>query len=354
MTKRAFITGVTGQDGSYLSELLLGKGYEVHGLIRRASTFNTNRIDHLYQDPHDPDARFFLHYGDITDGSRLATLLNEIQPDEVYNLAAQSHVRVSFDEPQHTGDTTGLGATRLIEAVRMTGVNCRFYQASSSEMFGSTPPPHNERSLFRPRSPYAIAKLYAYWITRNYREAYGIFAVNGILFNHESPRRGRTFVTRKITNAVARIKAGLATSVYLGNLNASRDWGYAPEYVEGMWRMLQSKEPDDYVLATGQTHNVRDFAIWAFEHAGLDWQEHVRFDERYLRPTEVDLLQGDATKAERELGWRPAVQADKLAMLMVDADMEELEHARRHTRTAWVDQPVLLDWPEVRVRAHER
>lgn len=348
MTKRALITGVTGQDGSYLAELLLGKGYEVHGLIRRSSTFNTNRIDHLYQDPHDPGARFFLHYGDITDGSRLATLLHDIQPDEVYNLAAQSHVRVSFDEPQHTGDTTGVGATRLLEAVRMTGVKCRFYQASTSEMYGLTPPPQNEISLFEPRSPYAIAKLYAYWITRNYRDAYGIFAVNGILFNHESPRRGRTFVTRKITEAVARIKAGLATSVYLGNIDASRDWGYAPEYVEGMWRMLQSDEPDDYVLATGETHTVRDFAAWAFAHAGLDWEKHVRFDERYLRPTEVDLLLGDASKAERQLGWRATVRADKLATLMVDADVEALEHALRHTGDTWVDQPTLVDWPEVK------
>ena len=310
MSKRALITGITGQDGSYLAELLLGKGYEVHGLIRRASTFNTSRIDHLYQDPHDTDAKLFLHYGDLSDGARLVTLLHEIDPDEVYNLAAQSHVRVSFDEPEHTGDTTGIGAMRLLEAVRLAGVKCRYYQASSSEMFGATPPPQNEETPFYPRSPYGAAKVYAYWVTKNYREGYGMFAVNGILFNHESPRRGETFVTRKVTRAVARIQAGLDDYVYMGNLDSVRDWGYAPEYVEGMWRMLQSDKPDDYVLATGGNFTVRDFLVTAFEHAGLDWEKHVRFDERYLRPTEVDALVGDASKAERDLGWKAQVDTE--------------------------------------------
>jgi GDPmannose 4,6-dehydratase len=340
---RALITGITGQDGSYLAELLLGKGYEVHGLIRRASTFNTSRIDHLYQDPHDPEARLFLHYGDLSDGARLVTLLHEIDPDEVYNLAAQSHVRVSFDEPEHTGDTTGIGAMRLLEAVRMAGIECRYYQASSSEMFGATPPPQNEETPFYPRSPYGAAKVYAYWATRNYREGYGMFAVNGILFNHESPRRGETFVTRKVTRAVARIQAGLDDYVYMGNLDAVRDWGYAPEYVEGMWRMLQADHPEDFVLATGGNFTVRDFVVTAFEHAGLDWEKHVRFDERYLRPTEVDALIGDASKAERILGWKPVVQTDKLARIMVDADIEALKHEGRH----WIDSPALDGWPEV-------
>jgi GDPmannose 4,6-dehydratase len=341
--KRALITGITGQDGSYLAELLLAKGYEVHGLTRRASTFNTRRIDHLYQDPHDPDARLFLHYGDLSDGARLITLLHTIAPDEVYNLAAQSHVRVSFDEPEHTGDTTGIGAMRLLEAVRMAGIQCRFYQASSSEMFGATPPPQNESTPFYPRSPYGAAKVYAYWATRNYREAYGTFAVNGILFNHESPRRGETFVTRKITRAVARIRAGVDDHVFLGNLDAVRDWGYAPEYAEGMWRMLQADEPDDYVLATGVEFSVRDFVVTAFEHAGLDWERHVRFDERYLRPTEVDALVGDATKAQENLGWKAAVHAGDLVRLMVDADIAALEHAGR----PWIDQPPLDGWPQV-------
>jgi GDPmannose 4,6-dehydratase len=320
--KKALITGVTGQDGSYLAELLLEKGYEVHGLIRRASTFNTSRIDHLYRDPHEEGTRLFLHYGDLTDGSRLVTLLQQIHPDEVYHLAAQSHVRVSFDEPEYTGDTTGTGTTRLLEAIRMIGLPCRFYQASSSEMFGASPPPQNESTTFHPRSPYGVAKVYSYWITRNYREAYGMYAVNGILFNHESPRRGETFVTRKITRGAARIKAGLDDVVYLGNLDAVRDWGYAAEYVEGMWRMLQADEPDDYVLATGTAFSVRDFVELAFEHAGLDWQEHVRFDPRYLRPSEVDALIGDASKAESLLGWKPQVLVPDLARLMVDADYE--------------------------------
>jgi len=338
--KKALITGITGQDGSYLAELLLAKGYEVHGLIRRSSTFNTSRIDHLYVDPHDPSARLFLHYGDLSDGARLVTLVSSIDPDEVYNLAAQSHVRVSFDEPEHTGDTTGIGSTRLLEAVRLAGIKCRFYQASSSEMFGASPPPQSEQTLFYPRSPYGAAKVYSYWVTRNYREAYGMFAVNGILFNHESPRRGETFVTRKITRAAARIKAGIEQFIYMGNLEAVRDWGYAPEYVEGMWRMLQADEPDDYVLATGGRYTVKDFLVTAFEHAGLDWQEHVRFDDRYLRPTEVDALVGDAGKAERVLGWRAAVETPELARIMVDADIAALECEGK----AWIDQPVLRDW----------
>jgi len=340
MTKRAFITGITGQDGSYLAELLLGKGYEVHGLIRRASTFNTSRIDHLYVDPHDEGAKLFLHYGDLSDGSRLVTLLAEIKPDEVYNLAAQSHVRVSFDEPEHTGDTTGMGTIRLLEAVRMAGIQCRYYQASSSEMFGASPPPQNEDTPFYPRSPYGAAKVYSYWITKNYREAYGMFAVNGILFNHESPRRGETFVTRKITRAVAAIKAGTQNHVYLGNLDAIRDWGYAAEYVEGMWRMLQVDEPDDFVLATGGNFSVRDFVSTAFEHAGLDWEKYVKFDERYLRPTEVDALVGDASHAEEKLGWKATVDTAELARIMVDADIA----AREHAGGKWIDQVKLASW----------
>ena len=320
--KKALITGITGQDGSYLADLLLEKGYEVHGIIRRASTFNTSRIDHIYTDPHEEGARFFLHYGELTDGSRLVTLLQRIQPDEVYHLGAQSHVRVSFDEPEYTGDTTGIGTTRLLEAIRMIGLDCRFYQASSSEMFGATPPPQNELTPFHPRSPYGAAKVYGYWMARNYREAHGMYAVNGILFNHESPRRGETFVTRKITRGVARIKAGLDSTLYLGNLDAVRDWGYAKEYVEGMWAMLQADEPDDYVLATGTAYTVRDFVEIAFEHAGLDWEKHVRFDERYLRPSEVDALIGDASKAADKLGWKAEVLTPELARLMVDADYD--------------------------------
>jgi GDPmannose 4,6-dehydratase len=323
--KKALITGITGQDGSYLAELLLSKGYEVHGLIRRASTFNTKRIDHLYTDPHESGADLTLHYGDLTDGSRLTTLVGSIAPDEVYHLGAQSHVRVSFDEPEFTGGTTGLGTTRLLEAIRVLRLDCRFYQASSSEMFGATPPPQDEGTPFYPRSPYGAAKVYAYWMTRNYREAYGMFAVNGILFNHESPRRGETFVTRKITRAVAAIKAGRQEHLYMGNLDAVRDWGYAPEYVEAMWRMLQHDEPTDYVVATGTSYTVRDFLEHAFEHAGLDWEKHVRFDERYLRPTEVDALIGDPTKAASLLGWKAQVHTPELARLMVDADLAELQ-----------------------------
>ncbi|WP_028280556.1 GDP-mannose 4,6-dehydratase [Arthrobacter sp. H5] len=340
MTKRAFITGITGQDGSYLAELLLRKGYEVHGLIRRASTFNTTRIDHLYMDPHNPQAKLFLHYGDLSDGARLVTLIAEIRPDEVYNLGAQSHVRVSFEEPEHTGDTTGMGSIRLLEAVRMAGIETRFYQASSSEMFGATPPPQDEETPFYPRSPYGAAKVYSYWVTKNYREAYGMFAVNGILFNHESPRRGETFVTRKITRAVAAIKAGKQVNLYMGNLDAVRDWGYAAEYVEGMWRMLQVDEPDDYVLATGAGYSVRDFLQVSFEHASLNWEDHVKFDERYLRPTEVDSLIGDASKAHIKLGWKATVETPELARIMVDADIEVLKHGG----TQWIDQVNLGSW----------
>ena len=323
MSKVALITGITGQDGSYLAELLLGKGYEVHGLIRRASTFNTQRIDHLYTDPHE-GGRLHLHYSDLTDGSRLTTLMARIQPAEVYNLAAQSHVRVSFDEPEYTGDTTGLGTTRLLEALRITGVPARFYQASSSEMFGATPPPQNELTAFYPRSPYGAAKLYSYWMTRNYREAYDLFAVNGILFNHESPRRGETFVTRKITRAVAAIAAGKQSEVYLGNLDAVRDWGFAKEYVEAMWLMLQADEPDDFVVATGTAYSVRDFVQFSFEHVGLDWKKYVKYDDRYERPTEVDALIGDSSKAESVLGWKAKVLTPELATLMVDADVAAL------------------------------
>lgn len=294
----------------------------------------------MYVDPHDPDAKLFLHYGDLSDGARLVTLLAGIRPDEVYNLAAQSHVRVSFDEPEHTGNTTGVGSIRLLEAVRLAGLDCKFYQASSSEMFGATPPPQNEETPFYPRSPYGAAKVYSYWVTKNYREAYGIFAVNGILFNHESPRRGETFVTRKITRAVARIRAGVEDHVYMGNLDAVRDWGYAPEYVEGMWRMLQADEPDDYCLATGGNYSVRDFLTVAFDHAGLNWEDHVRFDERYLRPTEVDALIGDASKAEMKLGWKAQVHTPELARIMVDADIEALKHEGK----PWIDSPAHPDW----------
>ncbi|MFF9690356.1 GDP-mannose 4,6-dehydratase [Streptomyces sp. NPDC014623] len=324
MTKTALITGVTGQDGSYLSELLLEKGYTVHGLIRRSSSFNTERIDHIYQGPEEANRSFVLHHADLSDGVALVNLLRDIQPDEVYNLGAQSHVRVSFDAPLYTGDVTGLGTVRLLEAVRASGIDTRVYQASSSEMFGASPPPQNEKTPFHPRSPYSVAKVYSYWATVNYREAYGMFATNGILFNHESPRRGETFVTRKITRGVARIKAGLQDRLHLGNLDAVRDWGYAPEYVEAMWRMLQCDTPDDYVVATGEGVSVRQFLEYAFEHAGLDWAEHVRYDPKYERPSEVDALIGDASKAERLLGWKPEVKSRELAMIMVDADIRQL------------------------------
>ncbi|MTE22146.1 GDP-mannose 4,6-dehydratase [Streptomyces sp. TRM43335] len=325
MPRTAVITGITGQDGSYLAELLLGKGYTVHGLMRRSSSFNTERIDHIYEDPQTPGRRLVLHHVDLSDGVALVNLLRDVRPDEVYNLGAQSHVRVSFDAPLYTGDVTGLGALRLLEAIRAGGVETRLYQASSSEMFGSTPPPQNETTPFHPRSPYGCAKVMAYWATVNYREAYGMHAVNGILFNHESPRRGETFVTRKITRAVARIRAGLQEHLYLGNLDAVRDWGYAPEYVEAMWRMLQRDEPDDYVVATGVAATVRDFLDAAFGAVGLDWERHVRHDPKYERPTEVDALIGDASKAQKLLDWSPEVRYDELARIMVEADVAQLE-----------------------------
>jgi GDPmannose 4,6-dehydratase len=339
--RRALITGVTGQDGSYLAEFLLAKGYEVHGLVRRASTFNTARLDHLQQDPHDPESTFFLHFADLSDSARLVTLLHQINPDEVYNLAAQSQVGISFEEPELVGDITGVGAVRLLEAVRLSGIQCRFYQASSSEMFGASPPPQHEGTKFRPQSPYGVAKLFAYWTTRNYRDTYGLFAVNGILFSHESPRRGEMYLTRKVSRAVARIHAGLDDFVYLGNLDSVRDWGYAPEYVVGMWRMMQADEPDDYVLATGHGFTGRNFVNEAFEHAGLDWQRHVRFDERLLRPAEVGALVGDASKAERALGWKPQVDTRQLAQIMVQADIDLLAYEGR----PWIDQPNIDGWP---------
>ena len=321
--RKALVTGITGQDGSYLAEFLLSKGYEVHGIIRRSSSFNTQRLEHIYQDPHQADARLYLHYGDLTDSSVLSRLLLEIEPDEIYNLGAQSHVRTSFDLPEYTAEVTGLGTVRLLEAMRETGVQPRFYQASSSELYGKVQEvPQSEATPFYPRSPYACAKAYAFHLTRNYREAYGLFAVNGILFNHESPRRGETFVTRKITRAVGRIKQGLQDKLYLGNLDARRDWGYAPEFVEAMWLMLQADTPEDYVIATGETHSVREFLEQAFGHVELDWERYVELDPRYERPTEVDLLIGDPHKAKRDLGWEPRVKFEELVRIMVDADME--------------------------------
>ena len=323
--KKALITGITGQDGSYLAELLLSKGYEVHGIIRRASTFNTERLDHLYQDPHVHGVRLFLHYGDLSDSVSLVKLLYELKPDENYHLAAQSHVRVSFDIPEYTADITGVGTIRILEAIRETGLATRFYQASSSEMFGKVAEvPQCETTPFHPRSPYGVAKVFAYWATVNYRESYDLFASNGILFNHESPRRGETFVTRKITRAVAYIKTGLQDKLFLGNLDSKRDWGYAKEYVEAMWLMLQQEQPDDFVIATGETHTIREFCELAFHHAGLDWQKHVAFDKRYLRPAEVDILIGNPAKARRVLGWEPKVKFKELVQLMVDADIQLL------------------------------
>jgi GDPmannose 4,6-dehydratase len=346
--KRALITGITGQDGSYLAELLLSKGYEVHGLIRRASTFNTQRIDHIYVDPHTPGARLFLHYGDLSDSGQLTNLIYNIQPDEIYHLGAQSHVRVSFDMPEYTGDITALGTTRILEAIRRSGIKTKFYQASSSEMFGASPPPQNEKTPFYPRSPYAVAKVYAYWMTVNYREAYNLFACNGILFNHESPRRGETFVTRKITRALAHILAGKQEKLYLGNLNAKRDWGFAPEYVEAMWLMLQQDKPDDYVIGTGKSHSVREFVEKAFSYAGIEieWKGEsteekgivksvekkwegilktgqilIEIDHKYFRPTEVEYLRADSTKARLKLGWEPRTTFEELVMIMVDYDM---------------------------------
>ena len=326
MARKALITGITGQDGSYLAELLLAKGCEVHGLIRRASTFNTGRLDPIYADPHSSKNRLFLHYGDLSDASALARLIGKVQPEEVYNLAAQSHVRVSFDSPEYTADITGTGTVRLLEAIRETGIKPRFYQASSSEMFGKVQEvPQTEKTPFYPRSPYGCAKVFSYWLTVNYRESYGLHASNGILFNHESPRRGETFVTRKITRAVAHIKAGFQKKLYLGNLEAKRDWGYAKEYVEAMWLMLQQDQPDDYVIATGETHSIREFLEVAFGHAGLDWRQCVEIDPRYYRPAEVDLLIGDCSKAKQKLGWEPKTKFVDLVKLMVEADTQLLQ-----------------------------
>ncbi len=326
MSKKALVTGITGQDGSYLAELLLAKGYEVHGVIRRASSFNTQRLEHIYSDPHSPKHKLILHYGDLSDASGLSRLIGKIQPDEVYNLAAQSHVRVSFDAPEYTADIVGTGTIRLLEAIREVGIKPRFYQASSSEMYGKVMEvPQTETTPFYPRSPYACAKVYSYWITVNYRESYGMHASNGILFNHESPRRGETFVTRKITRAVAAIKLGRQDKLFLGNIDSKRDWGFAKEYVEAMWLMLQQPEPDDYVIATGETHSVREFLEVSFGHLGLDWKKHVEIDPRYYRPAEVDLLIGDPTKAKKKLGWEPKVTFADLAKLMVDSDMKDLQ-----------------------------
>lgn len=341
MPRKALITGITGQDGSYLAELLLSKGYEVHGIKRRSSSFNTERIDSILPDLHDRSARLFLHFGDLNDSSNLMRLLLTIGPDEIYHLAAQSHVRVSFDIPEYTGDVTGLGTTRLLEAIRQSGIHTKCYNAASSEIFGNTPEvPQRETTPFRPRSPYGCAKLYSYWSTVNYREAFGLFACNGILFNHESPRRGETFVTRKITRGVARICAGILDRLYLGNLDAKRDWGFAPDYVEAIWMMMQQPEPDDYVIATGETHSVREFAELAFSHAGLDWTKYVDIDPRYFRPAEVDILLGDASKARRKLGWRPKASFEDLVKLMVEADMrllnDKLSGDFERRATAWV------------------
>ncbi|PXF61521.1 MAG: GDP-mannose 4,6-dehydratase [Candidatus Methanogaster sp.] len=318
---KALITGITGQDGSYLAELLVSKDYEVHGIIRRASTFNTGRIDHIYVDPHNPNARLFLHYGDLSDSEQISNIIYNIKPDEVYHLGAQSHVRVSFDSPEYTGNVTALGATRILEAIRRSGNAVKFYQASSSEMFGASPPPQNEETPYRSKSPYACAKVYAYWMTRNYREGYNMFACNGILFNHESPRRGETFVTRKITRGIARILAGKEKYLYLGNLDAKRDWGYAPEYVECMWKMLQNDEPEDFVVGTGETHSVRKFLEEVFAYAGLDVEAHVRIDPSYFRPTEVEVLVADYSKAKKKLNWNPKIKFEDLVKIMMDADM---------------------------------
>ena len=319
--KKALITGITGQDGSYLAELLLSKGYEVHGIIRRASTFNTSRIDHIYADPHDPYARLFLHYGDLSDSEQISNIIYNIKPDEVYHLGAQSHVRVSFDSPEYTGNVTALGTTRLIEAIRRSGNEVRFYQASSSEMFGASPPPQNEETPFKPRSPYACAKVYAYWMAKNYRDGYNMFICNGILFNHESPRRGEIFVTRKITRGIAGILADKGKYLYLGNLDAKRDWGYAPEYVDCMWQMLQNEHPEDFVVGTGENHSVREFLEETFSYAGLNMEEHVRIDSRYFRPTEVEDLVADTTRAKTKLNWDPTIKIKDLVRIMVDADM---------------------------------
>jgi GDPmannose 4,6-dehydratase len=329
---KALITGITGQDGSYLAELLLSKGYEVHGLIRRTSTFNTARIDHLYVDPHEAGAKLFLHYGDLINSEQMTYLVYSVQPDEIYHLGAQSHVKVSFEMPEYTADVTGVGTTRILQAIRRSGIKTKFYQASSSEMFGNAPAPQNEKTAFQPQSPYAAAKVYAYWMAVNYRRGYDMFACNGVLFNHESPRRGETFVTRKITRAIARILAGQQDKLYLGNLEAKRDWGYAPEYVEAMWLILQQDAPDDYVIGTGETHSVKEFVEEAFAYAGLDWQEYVKIDARYFRPTEVDLLLADAARARTKLEWRPKISFRELVAIMVQADLEAQERASGRRR----------------------
>jgi GDPmannose 4,6-dehydratase len=323
MSKKALITGITGQDGSYLAEFLLSKDYEVHGIIRRASTFNTYRIDHIFVDPHEPGARLFLYYGDLSDSEQISNILYNIKPDEVYHLGAQSHVRVSFDMPEYTGNITALGTVRILEAIRRSGNKIKFYQASSSEMFGNAPSPQNEKTYFRPRSPYAIAKVYAYWMTENYREGYNVFACNGILFNHESPRRGETFVTRKVAMAVANIMAKKQRFLYLGNLEPKRDWGYAPEYVEVMWRILQEDKPEDFVIGTGEQHSVREFVEQAFSYVGLDWKKYVKTDPRYFRPTEAEDLVANSSKAEKTLGWKPKVRFEELIKIMIDADMRK-------------------------------
>lgn len=355
--KKALITGITGQDGSYLAELLLSKGYEVHGVIRRASTFNTRRIDHIYRDPHnDEQVHLYLHYGDLANGGALTDMVYSIKPDEIYNLAAQSHVRVSFDLPEYTGDITGLGTIRLLEAVRKSGIATHIYQASSSEMFGSAKPPQSETTMFEPQSPYAAAKVYSYWVTRNYRQGYKMFASNGILFNHESPRRGETFVTRKITRALAAIKAGKQENLFLGNLDSKRDWGYAPDYVAAMWKMMQHEIPDDFVIGTGESHSIRDFLDESFGYLDMDWHDYVRIDPKYFRPTEVDYLLSDPSKARQVLGWEPRVFFKDLVRIMVDADMElegleapgagkkllELHHGKWHR---WDSQIVSMERP---------
>jgi GDPmannose 4,6-dehydratase len=322
--KKALITGITGQDGSYLAEFLLSKGYEVHGIIRRSSTFNTNRIDNIYVDPHEENVKLYLHYGDISDSGQLSNIIYNIKPDEIYHLAAQSHVRVSFDIPEYTGDITALGTTRILEAIRRSGNGIKFYQASSSEMFGETPPPQNEKTIFKPRSPYACAKVYSYWITKNYRDGYNIFACNGILFNHESPRRGETFVTRKITRGIARILAKKENYIYLGNLDAKRDWGFSPEYVEFMWMMMQNNYPDDFVIGTGESHSVKEFLEIAFDYVGLDIKNHIKIDKKYFRPTEVESLIADAQKAKDTLKWEPKIKFQDLTKIMVDADMRSI------------------------------
>ena len=345
MTKRkkALITGITGQDGSYLAEFLLFKGYEIHGLVRRSSTFNRDRIDHLYRDPHLPNTRFFLHYGDLSDSGQLTDIVYNIQPDEIYHLGAQSHVRVSFDLPEYTGDITGLGTTRILEAIRRSRIKTKFYQASSSEMFGDAPAPQNENTSFRPRSPYAASKVYSFWMVKNYREGYNLFASNGILFNHESPRRGENFVTRKITKGLASIIAKKEQKIYLGNLEAKRDWGYAPEYVEAMWLMLQQDKPDDYIIGTGETHSVQEFLVEAFSYVSLDWKKYVEIDPKYFRPTEVGDLRADSTKARKKLNWSPKISFKDLIRIMVDSDLESISFSSPGEGKRIVQQKA-LEW----------